>query len=720
MTEFDSFLARTAVVNLIPAFTVDDRPVLAVDVPAQELGVSLDKKSHRNALGESRPSVLRLVRDLQFPLPEPAPQKLQGFKDFVTRMRVKVEDASPDSVVGVLFFAARQSGIDIPSEVWGSWEPAITAWEVNGVVDNPERSWPALAAALAHTLLGGRGNVVGIEAISAAWARVVSFAVETLRAGYDPSDLPFSASGPHLVEARAALDEERARYVRKLYAHQMHELSLPMIGSDRRRLVDALFTTEDEFTGALKVFARNDRENAPLGQGFTVLILERPLLRIIKPSNWMTISLDTRRGVHLLDLWRELERLETEAWQRAGLTRPLLTENSRVLVNVHRDEQHFHEQWYLDEKLSLLASPNHQAPAEASEEMFESFPGSYLSSDQVRDAIFRVCNPFVQLWVGQREGEITYLLPDAPVEECSGGKRILQAWWPKQDPLPNPAGPTPFCGLFPTALRVMAARTLGVSSEEVLAEAPDFEDFDVVSFGNGFGVVTDGGVYLLDSGRSRTPRILRAIELAKDQAKIAAGLDWMQSELERRACTHAEDLKTIRSVSYWLDQQRFCANCRAELIHLRGAFDTPLETRAAGLQGLKDKLSHRWNIRSRVNELGIEIDWLQRNGREAEELRIFRAGRWAGALALAIIASDALASRIAPLLAITPLLYGSVGKEVIEFASLSISLVLILALIGLGAWGLRSRVGDYKKHQSSAAESKTSRSGERPNYRLRS
>jgi hypothetical protein len=718
MAAFDSFLAGAASTDLAPAFAGGDRPVLAVDVPSQEPGVSLDKKSHLNALGARRPSVVRLVRDLSFPRPEPAPQNLHGLSDFATRMRVKVEDASPDSVVGVLFFAARQSGVEIPEEVWGCWEPAITAWETSGGVEDPERSWPALAAALAHTQLGGRGGTaVGVEALLAAWARVLPFAVEALRAGHDPRDLPFSAGGPHLTEARAALDEERARYERKLYAQQTHQLSLPMVGSDRARLADALFTTEDEFTGALKVFARNDRKNAPLGRGFTVLVLERPELRESEPTNWMTISLDIRRGVHLLDLWRELERLETAAWRATGRTRPLRTENSRVLAGAPRNEQRFHEQWYLDEKGSLLASPKRQAPEDTDEETLRSFPGSCLSSEQVRDAIFRVFDPFAQLRVGQREGETTHRLPDVPAEESSGDKQILQAWWPKHDPLPNPAGPTPYCGLFPGAFRVMAARTLGVPAEQALAEAPNFEDFDVVPFGNGLAVVTDGGVYLLDSGRSRPARIARAVELVRDQARIAADLDRMQSDIERRAHTHAEELKTSRSIHYWLDQQRFCANLHAELIHLRGARDTPLETQAAGLQGLKDTLSRRWNIKSRLHELGEEIEWLQRNGREAEELRIFRAGRWAAALALAIVASDALASRIAPLLATAPLLNGLVAGQIriaaIELASLFVLLGVTLGLIVLGSWALRTRVGESPVSQNLVTDSRTNKSGRR-------
>jgi hypothetical protein len=119
--------------------------------------------------------------------------------------------------------------------------------------------------------------------------------------------VPSEAAGTHLGAARAALAEERARYVRRAAASDIVQLSLPVADAPRRRMVDGLLTREAEFAGALRVIARNDVDGSPLGQGFTLLMVERPVLKAAAPEYWMTVSVDPRAGVHLRDLWVELE-----------------------------------------------------------------------------------------------------------------------------------------------------------------------------------------------------------------------------------------------------------------------------------------------------------------------------------------------------------------------------------------------------------------------------
>ncbi|ARC87859.1 hypothetical protein [Rhodovulum sp. MB263] len=647
MQAFEDFLAAVAGVDLSPAFVQDDRPGLIVDTQSAAAGISLVKASERNVLGVRQSSVIAMVLNENLPLHGAELAHFASLADLVRGCSWKVEDASPDSVTGVLFLAARLSGVSLPDAVRDQWLPAISGWERTGVVDRPEeRSWPALAAALSHSVLGDRSvGVVRHGSFCRAWQMTMGFAVEALRAGWDPAEIPVSADGSYLAQARAALEEERARYERKLYAQQVHQLSLPMKECGRRRLVDAIVTSESEFTGSLKVFARNDRTHAPLGRGFTVLVIVRPGIKETEPGNWVTVSVDTRAGVHLLDFWREIERMETAEWDRQAVRRPPRTKDSRLLVGLPEHEQKYHQTWYIAPGHSLVASPHAVSRIAGSASAGEQVP-SQLKLDAVLEALFRIYDPFALVPVTDLEDGTLKRLPDVKTSRRTGGKHVLSACWSREDPLPHPASPAKLCGLFPTAARVMGARTYGVSPERAMQDAPDLEDVDLVSFGQGIAVLTDGGVFLLDSGRRRAARLDVAVEMVRTLSDLADRLDKMQAEVAKRAEEQAKELESRARIRTWLAHQRFCTCLNAELIRIRGSLDQPLETKLAGLQPLSDAISLRWNIRPRLRELTNEIEALQQNGRAAEELRAFRAGRWAAALALALVTADALAGRV--------------------------------------------------------------------------
>ena len=690
-----SFLDSVKANDLAICLDDGERPSISIDRPLNGRGLCLDKKTTDNPLGRKCPSVFRLVRLMAFPLRLPELKGVTGLADLFARMNLIVDDASPDSVASLIFLAARQSGVAVPADLYDAWDEAVTDWEVNGTVEQPEVSWPALASALAHTLYGGRPEAEGSkEAISLAWRRVVAFAVETLRQDLDPRAIPPEAAGRFLQAARAALDEEQARYERKVLAQGIHQLSLPMRGSDRRRLVDALFTREDEFSGAMKVYARNDRENAPLGRGFSVMMLERPEARVKDPMFWMTVSVDTRRNIHLRDLWRELEARETAAWEKAGKDRPRgQTEGSGASRNgADGDRRPFLKQWYLDEEASLVASPRRQTDREESASD-EYIPVSLLETADVVDALYTLYDPFQQDPVRTAPDGPEIRLIDAKQRRLEGGKRVLKAWWPPHNPLPNPSGAAPRGGLFPTAVRAMAARTLGLPPEKALQFAPDIEDVDIVPAGNALAVITDGGVFLLDSGRRGPDLIERAERLVEFQAVVARKLDDIQRRVEERAKLQEQEIGWRGSRGAWLDHQRLCTELHSQLIHLRGALEKPLETKAAMLGDLKAAISHRWNIQDRLQELASEIAWLRENGRAIEELRTFRKVRIAGGAAVAIVVADALTTRLATLLraeapedwmASSPLLEAPT-LELLVFLSLSaitgLALILLEALL---------------------------------------
>lgn len=647
MKTFSEFLLELKTLDFSNALKVDSRPAIAVDKKLFGPGISLEKKTETNLLGQKAPSVVHLLRSLPTPCPELKGMAQKSPAELFTRFRIDPDDASPDSILGTIFLAAIATGIEVPAGVWHQWEPVITSWEVASVAENPEISWPALASALAHTIMDSiEGNVATPELIARAWPSTMQFAIEALQNDWDPANIEATAQGPLLAQARAALDEEVARYERKVYAQQFHQLSLPMIGSTRRRLVDALFTAEHEFSGALKITARNDHKHAPLGRGFTLLAIERPTLRDVQPSGWLTISLDARANLHLRDLWYELERLETRKWQQLGRTRPLRDDPKLPLQNIPEADQKFREHWYIDPAHSLVASPNPQTDPSEGSSAGDGAPGSLLSVEEVRDAIFRTYEPHLQCPVKVSDTAPEIPLSEVPAKVTAGGKYLLQAQWASGEPLPHPSGPTPYFGLFPTALKTMAAKTLGVQPDQVMEIAPDIEDFEVIAFGNSIATISDGGVFLLDSGRRRPPNIHRAVTLVEALAQVAAELDAIQKEIGERSWTQTEELSQRRPLRAWVDHQQFCTDCDAQLIRLRTALDKPLTTSQAGLAPLRRALSEKWNIRQRLQELGSEVASLQQNGRAAEELRMFRVGRWAAGIGLSIVIAEALSDRL--------------------------------------------------------------------------
>ena len=659
MRGWETFLGDVEATDPEAALSSADRPTLAIDarVPHGRTGLALEKKDGRNPLGETRPSVLHLVHDLSFPMPAPVPRDLRGFADFAARMGLWVDDASPDTVTSAVLFAACQASVEVPPDVWSRWLPVITAWELTGNAKDPERSWPALASALAHRQFGDLGDAERrpTDQIAAAWRAVLPFLAEALRAGYDPGNVPPEATGPNLGKARAALSEERARYVRRAFASDIVQLSLPVENAPRRLLVDALLTQEAEFAGTLKAIARNDRTGSPLGQGFTLLMVERAALKIAAPGYWMTVSVDPRAGVHLRDLWVELERRETEAWEVAGRTRPPTHDGSRQIASVDAMGRRFHEPWYLDPTDTLVASPVRQTPEGEGD---PSGGGSLLTAADVRRALFDVFDPLAGQDVygedpdenpGRPRPDPVRLidLKEEGIAATGTGprqKRVFTAWWPPETPLPHPKAADP---LPPTVLRATAARTMGVPPERAYVDAPDLEDVEMVVFGNGLAVVTDRGVFLLDCGRGTPARIGAARELVVRQAQLAASLDAIQTEIGTRSTALADDLRQRGTTGGAIARQRQCATLNARLIDARGKLDVPLSTDEAGLRPLKDALMKRWNTAGRLRELVQEVEALDRNSRTAEELRLFRVGRWAAGLAIGLLAADALTTPLA-------------------------------------------------------------------------
>jgi len=698
MTDFRAFLKDAAQVDLSPAFVSWQKSVLSVDIAVDDAAVSLDKKSTSNISGKKQSSVVSLVLEAKFPRHENDLVGVTSLEDLASALAWKVDDASPDSVVGVLFLALRLSGAKFPDELIHNWQAAVTDWEVTGVVDDPSVSWPALAAALGHAMLDAREPKLQDGPFPVAWQSVMGFAIEALENDWDPFDIPKQAEAKYLHRARAALEEEKARYERRLFATERFQLSLPMTGSSRRRLVDAIVTSETEFSGAMKVFARNDKKHSFLGRGFTVLILIRDDQKQTKSGNWLTISLDVRQNVHLLDLWHELESRETLKWQDREMTRVPRRKGqnpSRVLSGIAIEEQPFDQHWYIAPDHSLIASPHAQerpCPETGDVRMFP----SQLSEADVLKTVFDVFDPLEQFMVHDATDGVKKRIVEVGEIAETAQKRILAAYWSKDEPLPHPSSDAELFGLVPIALRAIGAKTLGVSSAASVADYPDLEELELFPFGNGVGIVSDGGVFLLDAGRRRTAYLAAAREMTKDLALVAKKLDEIQEAVAMRAEEQAADLSRTGKVWRSLEHQKFCTSLHAELIRIRASLDQPLATKYAGLKQLSDGISGRWNIRDRCRELSSEVESLQDNGKAADELRTFHLARVAGGIGFAIVVADALAGRLAELFA------GAFVESVVP--ELFFETVAFCGLFLLAAFGLfvsdrvfRSRVSDGQR-----------------------
>lgn len=681
--------------DCVVCFTDGDactRIPIGVDLDPGPFGISLAKKRESNLTGQVSSSCIQLVESsIKESAISEITRKLNG-KPFGQVFYFRVEDASPDTVVTCIAFRALIEQAEIPIDFWTKWVPVITNWEMTGLVENPDTSWPALASALAHSMFEpGDANNSELSGSIAAWHRVAAFALEAIRAEYDPGHIPVTAQGKYLEMARAALEREKVEYRRKVHAQEVHQIRLPMTGLNRTRLIDCMFTQEQEFTGAMKVLNRTDTETSPLGEGYGMLVLVRPELKDKKPESWLTISLDVRKKVHLADLWRNLEKREADAWVRAGLDRPAHNANSRVItsiVGVTKEEQHFHEQWWLTKDGSLIGSPKPvvvKTPDGTVKKV-----ASLLSENDVRDAIFEVYDPFATLpFASSAAGAFDQTLHQISPTYRAGGRRIYQAWWSPEDPLPHPKSQVPYSGLNPTLIRAFGAKTMGKVGSALFVDAPALEDLSTVAVGNALAIVSDRGVFLLHSGRSGPNSMSDACELIKSQINIAHTLDDLGKELSEVSDVISAAIENQNYQSSDSDLiQRKCTRLSAKFSTISYHLKSDINSMRANLVDLDGEISNRWKTGARNIEYMEKVSMLSQADRNLKEIRLHHLYNWAAATGLAILGADALAGRVSKLATLFPKSWSQIptvgvfldDSKAFEFTSFLFTFVLLLLI----------------------------------------
>ena len=331
---------------------------------------------------------------------------------------IVLEDLSLDTCFSLLLFTEMlgRGAIESSSSHVGKWCDYVTRWE-DGYT-REQRPWiesiAYLVTALGHSYFDlqqagkqgiidraefGKGARACLELVAAAFSQ---------RTSPEWIDLGKLEQSEAFVRARNHVEYERSQYKLALQHGKWCQLSVPLEGSGRPMIVDALFLEERNPSGLLKMFARSDRENTWTQRGFDVLALYRPLEA--GTGGDMTISLAPELGLTLKALWGELERLETERW---GEDRP--RDNPRKIAS-YRDTPNAPNQPWWDHygTYSLLGAPKNVRIAGQEQR------GSRL--DWYKDVLPAVWNCYSPI----PEDNI-HFLSEKGVD--IGSKKLLYGWW---------------------------------------------------------------------------------------------------------------------------------------------------------------------------------------------------------------------------------------------------------------------------------------------------
>lgn len=577
-TSFDDFIARLG--DALDARSVDGRPLAVTFDPArrgpaaphevyvgigdwfegerrvEHQGVCLNNKGAAARFGWKRTpvTVAAFVRDAPGDIVEEwrggFPNAPDGALDAALLV---VEDASPDSVLSVVFWLARLDGVP-PSTLPQRWLTALTAWERDGVAPSVTRSWTALLSALAHSHFGMAYDGSGI---ADAWGDALRFTVALMRARADPDMVDPEISPAILTDqaygrAIAFAKNEQQDYLQSLARAVRLELPVPMAGSPGRELlVDAYFATESNApSGVKKIYIRTDAEHTTLGNGFSLMGLYRPGLE--GTGNDMTVSVDPRSGINLKDLWHALERLENERW---GGERP----NGAPRRIASYSEGGYDQPWWDDHgRYTLIGAPKR---------LGDGRPGSKLAWSDVLECVWRSYHPLRAISVfdlNDAEGRRT----TRPLETCTARpvaagtgeavttKYLIAMKWNRS------AEATQSLQFSPTVKRQLAAMiaraAAGGSGPVALVDLVDPQDFGFLEIAGGAAIVTREGALLFDDWRDKdlatdllAADFAQAVDLLAASRRFDAAVDLLyagtdKDVLRRITVLRAEIAKTFQ------------------------------------------------------------------------------------------------------------------------------------------------------------------------------
>lgn len=472
-----------------------------------EADVCLNNKGASHVAERERPfgSITELVEEWPEALASRWKKAIGEISDptsILTNFRLVVEDASPDSCFGLVFFCARIYGLEL-SDVPENWRSYTKRWESGDVLSTgqPEHSFGALHSALYHSYLEDGWYYT--------WAEALAFMLEALQKDVVPEAIGESRPWQRLIRVQSLVEFERQAYEDSLNYATTVQLLLPIRESGsaaRARLIDAYLVEEHVPLGLLKNFVRTDSVNPSMKAGFALMGIHKPHSQ--RTGDYLAVSLTPGKGLHLKDLWKELEAREDHAYAElaAGYDESVHRANDKPRSNMVVYENGLREDgvtpapnnpWYLDNSMTLVAAPHGS----------DTDPGTLLSWEDVLDAVWVCYQPFRNLYVVTEAGEKCRMdqcspVAAGPVRPTKQSKNLLIARWLECSPSGNGDKPNAFVRFSPTLYRFLAACVRCAGEKEVsIRDLPQAENFDVIEFNGGFGVVCDDGAYVIDDWR---------------------------------------------------------------------------------------------------------------------------------------------------------------------------------------------------------------------------
>jgi len=396
---------------------------------------------------------------------------------------------------------------------------------------------------------------------------------------------------PELAQAEAALRFEKQVYHQAIDQAERLQLRLPVAGpGNRQRLVDACVLEEVTLTGALKVFLRNDRARAQLGDGFGAIAMHRPDLA--GSGDDITISVDPATGTRLKALWTRLEALEDQAGPRdTSRPRPVASYPDGRRPDGSPSPS---QPWWDDRgSYTLIAAPRRQP---------DGAPGSRLHWPAVLEALWDCYRPDRDLRLVGADGLPRPLAEHRAEPIRDTDQHRLDLAWPRADAAGNPMH-QPAALLTPTLQRILAApiANAGLTAAEGqrLAHLPPLDALDLLPLPGGRYIGSVTGVLLLDEGHSVTvfdnlelghlDRVADRLRFLNREGGEAEGLiARLGARIERGRLPRPRDLRQL-------------AGLKLRLHH-------GLNATAAGcddprLQRLRESLERRWGSATRLARL---------------------------------------------------------------------------------------------------------------------
>lgn len=610
-TAFDVFIARLG--DALDARAADDRPLTVSfdparrgpaapneafvglgdwfegERPVEHQGACLNNKGAAARFGWPRGpvTVAAFVRDAPDALVAAWRDRFpQAPGAALDAAHLVVEDASPDSVLTMVFWLARLHGV-APESLPQRWLTALTVWERDGVAPSVMRSWTALLSALSHSHFGMAMDGAGI---AEAWGDALRFTVALMRAGADPDKIDPETTPAILTDqaygrAIAFAKNEEQDYLQSLARAVRLELVVPMAGSPGRELlVDAYFATESNApSGVKKIYIRTDTAHTSLGNGFSLMGLHRPGLE--GTGNDMTVSVDPRSGINLKDLWARLEGKENERW---GAARP--HDNPRRIASYPHGG--FDQPWWDDHgRYTLIGAPKSLA---------EGRPGSKLGWGDVLEAVWQSYNQLRDIEVfdlSDGTDEVTKPIADCAPRSVEAGqdswrvvKHVLAAKWDRG------GANTASLQFTQTVKRHLAAMVQNAARGQArpvrVGELGDPADYDFLELSGGAVVVTRDGAFLFDDWRDRDLGMqFLALDFSQTVSLLASCKAFDAEVDELYAATNRDTLRRITQLRARI-ARTFRKSDLAEASPDRRMFRKSIEARW-GLDGREDALTTR-------------------------------------------------------------------------------------------------------------------------------